>query len=179
MSNKETNVFIGVGSNIDSEKNIADAISRLSKHVDITGISTFYWNKPLFGEDQDDYLNGVWRITASDSPKDLKLNVLNNVEQELCRNRTLDSNAPRTVDLDLLLFGDLVMTKKELVLPDPDIYTRSFVAFPLLELEPELVIPDTDMHISTVLGPMSMDGLSPNMPFTKQLRNSYCNHQVL
>jgi dihydroneopterin aldolase/2-amino-4-hydroxy-6-hydroxymethyldihydropteridine diphosphokinase len=179
MNTKVTNVFIGVGSNIDPEQNIADAISRLSMHVDITGISTFYWNKPLFGMDQDDYLNGVWRIRTSDSPKNIKQNVLNNVEQELCRNRTHDRNAPRTVDLDLLLFGDLVVTKNGLTLPDPDIYTRSFVAFPLSELDPDLVIPDTDMHISAVLGPMSMNGLSPNIPFTKQLRGSYCNHHIL
>ena len=123
--------FIGVGSNIQPERNISDALARLSKRVDITGISTFYKTTPILRKDQDDYLNGVWQISTSMSPEKLKFDVLRKIEQELHRNRESDKYASRTIDLDILLFGDLIIQEENLTIPDPDIYKRSFIAFPL------------------------------------------------
>ena len=162
--------YVGVGSNISPEKNIDDALMKLTHHVTVTGVSTFYRTKPLKRRDQNDYLNGVWRIQMSLSPEELKYAILNAVERELHRRRTGDKYASRTIDLDLLLYDDLVASEGTVILPDPDIYLRPFIAHPLFELEPELILPDTRTPISVLAETMPMDGLTPDTNFTVLLR---------
>lgn len=169
------NVYIGVGSNINSERNIIKALRRLIKNVEITGISTFYHTKPILREEeQDDYLNGVWQVNTSLSPQELKMNVLKQIEQHLHRTGLHDKFAPRTIDLDLLLFDDHIINEENLTIPDPDIYNRPFIAFPLHELNPNLVLPDTNTPIATVKDSLSKDGLKPNLPFTYRLKKVFC-----
>ena len=162
--------FIGVGSNIRPERNITDALARLSKHVDIKGISTFYKTTPILRKDQDDYFNGVWQISTSMSPEKLKFDVLRKIEQELHRNRESDKYASRTIDLDILLFGDLIIQEENLIIPDPDIYKRSFIAFPLYELHPALIMPDTKKPLIDILSALSKDSMIPDLTFTESLR---------
>ena len=163
-------IFIGVGSNIQQERNITDALARLSKRVDIKGISTFYKTTPILRKDQDDYLNGVWQISTSMPPEELKFDVLRTIEKELHRNRESDKYAPRTIDLDLLLYGDMVIHEENLTIPDPDIYKRSFIAFPLSELNPDLVMPDTRKPLSDILSVLSNDNMTLDITFTESLR---------
>jgi len=99
MDNNVIDAFIGVGSNIETERNITDAMARLSRHVDTTGVSAFYKAAPFLRENQNDYLNGVWQINTSILPKELKSGVLRTIEKELHRNREADKYAPRTIDL--------------------------------------------------------------------------------
>ena len=162
--------FIGVGSNIQPERNIIEALVRLSKQVDITGISFFYKTTPLLRKNQNDYLNGVWQISTSIPPKELKFSVLKKIEQELNRNRQSDKYAPRTIDLDILLFGDMVIHEDNLTIPDPDIYKRSFIAFPLSELNPDLIMPDTKKPLVDLLSALSKDDMIPDVTFTESLR---------
>ena len=162
--------FIGVGSNIQPERNITDALARLSKRADIKVISTFYKTTPILRKDQDDYLNGVWQISTSMSPEKLKFDVLRKIEQELHRNRESDKYASRTIDLDILLFGDLIIQEENLTIPDPDIYKRSFIAFPLSELNPDLIIPDTKKPLVDLLSVLSKDDMIPDITFTESLR---------
>jgi 2-amino-4-hydroxy-6-hydroxymethyldihydropteridine diphosphokinase len=170
MDNNEVGAFIGVGSNIESELNITDALARLSKYVDITGISSFYKTAPLLRENQDDYLNGVWQINTSMPPRELKFGVLRTIEKELHRNRESDKYAPRTIDLDLLLYGYMVIQEDDITIPDPDICKRSFIAFPLSELNPHLVMPDTKKPIIDILNALSKDNMIPDTAFTESLR---------
>ncbi len=170
MGNNVAEVFIGVGSNIEPEHNITDALERLSKRVDITGISSFYKTAPFLREDQDDYLNGVWQISTCIPPQELKSSVLRTIERELHRNREYDKFAPRTIDLDLLLYGDMVIQKGDLTIPDPDIYMRPFIAFPLYELNPYLVMPDTKKPLVDILSMLSKDNMIKDITFTESLR---------
>ena len=170
MVNNVVGAYIGVGSNIEPESNITDALTRLSKHVYITGISSFYKTAPLLRENQDDYLNGVWQISTSMSPEDLKFVVLRRIEKELHRNRDSDKYAPRTIDLDLLLYGDEVIQEDNLTIPDPDISKRSFIAFPLSELNPNLVMPDTKELLIDLLGVLSKENMIADKTFTQRLR---------
>lgn len=170
MNNNVVGVFIGVGSNIEPEHNITDALARLSKHVDITGVSSFYKTAPLLRKNQNNYLNGVWQISTSITPKKFKFGVLRTIEKELHRNRKSDKYAPRTIDLDLLLYGDTVIQEDDLTIPDPDIYKRSFIAFPLSELNPGLVIPDTKKPLIDILSALSKDNMIPDTTFTERLR---------
>jgi len=171
MDNKVVTAFIGVGSNINSESNIADALQLIEKQVKITGISSFYRTTPLSGRNQDDYLNGVWEISTTLRPHKLKFSLLREIEKKLNRNRQSDKYASRTIDLDLLLFGDMVINEDCFIIPDPDIYKRSFIAFPLFELNPDLIIPDKKMPITTVLNTLSNDHMVRDQPFTESLRN--------
>jgi len=171
MDNNVVGSLIGVGSNIEPERNITDALARLSKRVDITGISTFYKTTPILRKDQDDYLNGVWKISTSMLPEELKFDVLRKIEKELHRNRESDKYAPRTIDLDLLLYGDMVIHEENLTIPDPDIYKRSFIAFPLSELNPDLVMPDTKKPLIDILSALSNGSMIPDITFTESLRS--------
>ena len=162
MNNKVVTAFIGVGSNINPEHNITNALVLLEKHVRIIGVSSFYRTKPLSGTNQDDYLNGVWQISTTMHPQALKFSVLREIEKKLNRRREPDKCAPRTIDLDLLLFGDLVISEEFLIIPDPDIYKRSFIAFPLFELNHDLIIPDKEMPITSVLSTLSSDHMVPD-----------------
>ena len=170
MDNKVVEAYIGVGSNIEPESNITDALARLSKHVEITGISSFYKTTPLLRENQDDYLNGVWQISTSILPGDLKFGVLRGIEKELHRNRESDKYAPRTIDLDILLYDDMVMQEDNLTIPDPDICKRSFIAFPLSELNPDLVMPDTKEPLVDILSVLSKENMIADLAFTERLR---------
>ena len=170
MGNNVVGAYIGVGSNIEPESNIVDALTRLSERVDITGISSFYKTAPLLRENQNDYLNGVWQISTSISPEELKFGVLRRIEKELHRNRESDKYAPRTIDLDILLYGDMVMQEDDLTIPDPDICKRSFIAFPLSELNPDLIMPDTKKPLIDILNTLSNDNMIPNIKFTEKLR---------
>jgi 2-amino-4-hydroxy-6-hydroxymethyldihydropteridine diphosphokinase len=171
MDNNEVGAFIGVGSNIEPELNITDALARLSKYVDIKGISSFYKTAPLLRENQDDYLNGVWQISTSMSPRELKFGVLRTIEKKLHRNRESDKYAPRTIDLDILLYGEMVVYEDNLTIPDPDIYKRSFLAFPLSELNPNLVMPDTKKPLNDILSVLSKGNMIPDTAFTESLRS--------
>ncbi len=170
MDNNVVGVYIGVGSNIEPESNIANALTRLSKHVDITGISSFYKTAPLLRENQNDFLNGVWQISTSISPEKLKFGVLRRIEKGLHRNRESDKYAPRTIDLDLLLYDDMVMQEDNLTIPDPDICKRSFIAFPLSELNPDLVMPDTMKPLIDLLSVLSKENMILDKTFTEKLR---------
>ncbi len=170
MDNNVVVAYIGVGSNIEPESNIANALTRLSKHVDITGISSFYRTAPLLRENQEDYLNGVWQISTSIPPEELKLGVLRRIEKELHRNRESDKYASRTIDLDLLLYDDMVIQESGLTIPDPDICKRSFIAFPLSELSPNLIMPDTKKPLIDILSVLSKENMIPDKTFTEKLR---------
>jgi dihydroneopterin aldolase/2-amino-4-hydroxy-6-hydroxymethyldihydropteridine diphosphokinase len=171
MNSNIVEAFIGVGSNVEPERNITDALVRLSAHVDIAGISSFYRTTPLLRKNQGDYLNGVWQISTSISPKELKFDVLRKIEQELHRNRESDKYAPRTIDLDLLLFGDLGINEENLTIPDPDIYKRSFIAFPLYELNPALIMPDTKKPLIDILSALKKGNMILDITFTESLRS--------
>ncbi len=170
MDNNVVRAFVGVGSNIEPERNIADALVRLSKHVDITGISSFYKTAPLLRENQNDYLNGVWQISTSIPPEELKFGVLRTIEKELHRSRETDKYAPRTIDLDLLIYGDIVIQEDNLIIPDPDIYKRSFIAFPLSELKPDMIMSDTNKPLVDILSVLSKDNMIQDITFTESLR---------
>ena len=170
MDNNVVTAYIGVGSNIEPERNIPNALECLSKHVDVTGISSFYKTAPLLRENQDDYLNGVWQITTSTPPEELKFGVLRMIEKELHRNRESDKYASRTIDLDLLLYDDMVIQEGDLTIPDPDICKRSFIAFPLSELNMDLIMPDTKKPLIDLLSVLSKDNMIPDTVFTEGLR---------
>ena len=141
-------VYLSVGSNIDPERNIIEACLRLKVLVSAIETSTFYETDPLERPRQPSFLNGVWRIATDLPPRRLKEEVLRKIERELGRVRSDDKHAPRTIDLDIIIYGDRLIDEPDLKIPDPDIRVRPFIAVPLLELAPDLVLPDTGERLA-------------------------------
>jgi 2-amino-4-hydroxy-6-hydroxymethyldihydropteridine diphosphokinase len=136
-----TVAFLSLGSNIEPEKNMLEAVRRLSHHVKVLKASTVYLTEPLQRKSQPAYYNCVVKIETDIGPRKLKFDVLRAIESELGRKRTEDKYTPRTIDIDVVLYGNLVVSTKELTLPDPDIWRRAFLAIPLCEIEPDFMLP--------------------------------------
>lgn len=129
--------FVAVGSNIDPEANIIEALLALQKMERVTGSSTFYRTEPIGRADQPEFVNGMWLVETERRPRQIRDEVLHVVERQLGRVRTEDKCASRVIDLDLILYDDLVIDDGGICLPHPDI-ARPFVFGPILELMEDL-----------------------------------------
>lgn len=161
---------MGVGSNIDPEQHVLAAAELLGDRVELIGVSTFYRTAPVARPEQPPFINGVFVFITELGPAQVK-QLLGAVEAKLGRRRTEDRHAPRTIDLDLLILGELVFNDGRLRLPDPDIRRRPFVGLPLLELAPDLILPDTGEPLRRVAAALSGAGLEPDVALTAALRN--------
>ena len=136
--------YLGLGSNVgDSAGHLRAAIRLLeAAGIEVEAVSSAYVTEPV-GEilDQPDFLNAALRIRTDLEPEDL-LDACKRVEAERGRQFDLPRHSPRPLDVDLLLLGEIEMSNDRLTLPHREVTTRRFVLVPLLELEPELVLPD-------------------------------------
>ena len=133
--------YVALGSNLgDKEANLRKALELLQERgVEIVKTSTFISTEPYGVTDQPTFLNGVCEVRTSLEPLAL-LHILLAIEQEMGRVR-LRHWGERNIDLDLLLYEDVVMDTPELKLPHPDMQNRDFVLLPLAEIAPKLVHP--------------------------------------
>jgi dihydroneopterin aldolase/2-amino-4-hydroxy-6-hydroxymethyldihydropteridine diphosphokinase len=166
-------IFIGVGSNIDPPSNIRKAFALLDAEVRIVNISTFYLTEPEGRPKQPPFFNGALEIETSLNPRALKVDLLLRIEVRLGRVRTADRYAARTIDLDLLLFGDLVISEPGLDVPDPEISKRPFLALPLHELAPEMVLPDSGLPIVKLAARFAHHDMTPLEKLSEELRKRY------
>ena len=139
-----TDVYIGVGSNIDAERNITSAIDVLQERMGVVELSCTYRNPPV-GFDGDDFLNLVLRLQSDAGPVAVE-KVLSEIERYAGRARTGQDSGPRSLDLDLLLYGSLI--DAELRLPHEDVLKYPFVLRPLAELAPTLTHPITGIPVA-------------------------------
>ncbi|MCE5185141.1 MAG: 2-amino-4-hydroxy-6-hydroxymethyldihydropteridine diphosphokinase [Planctomycetaceae bacterium] len=167
---KRTEAFVAVGSNIEPRENIPKALRLLSESVLIADISTFYRNPAWDRPRQSDYINGVIKIATSYDARALKFDVLRRIEAELGRVRTADKYAARTIDLDLILYGDLSIDEADLKLPDDNIAKRPFIALPLLELVPGLVLPGTRTALARMKIASEPNTMHPEPELTDALK---------
>lgn len=165
-----TAAYISVGSNIDPFVHIEAGLKALADFVRIVDISTLYASRPTERSEQADFVNGVWQIETDLDPWSLKFDVLRTVESRFGRKRSMDKHAARTLDLDLILFGETIIRSDELVLPDPDIYNTPHVVFPLAELAPELILPDSKIRVRDLKGAAEAPGLTPMLAMTASLK---------
>ena len=127
--------FIGIGSNLGNRKKyIKNAIKKLkeTKGIEIKKISNIYETEPVGGPKQGKYLNGVMEIETWLKPRELIVE-LQKIEKQLGRIRSV-KNAPRTIDLDILLYGDEKIDEPGLKVPHPRMHEREFVMKPLKEI---------------------------------------------
>ena len=170
LETNATEAFIAVGSNVDPLVQIPEALRLLAERVTVRAVSTFYQTKAIARPEQSDYRNGMFKIQADVSPMNLKMNVLRDIENKLDRVRTKDPLAARTIDLDVVLFGNLVIDEDGLRLPAPDVRERAFVAVPLLELAPDLLMPDTGEPLASLQSAKSGASLTPDKILSQTLK---------
>ena len=162
--------FIAVGSNIEPEQNIRQALRLLAQSAHLAAVSTFYREPALGRPEQSPFYNGVVAAETPLPPAELKWSVLRRIEADLGRHRGADRYAARTIDLDLLIYEDCVTTTRDLVLPDPLIAERAFLAVPLAELAPELILPGSVLTIAEVVKRLANTDMQPLPEFTRGLR---------
>ncbi|MCX6455877.1 MAG: 2-amino-4-hydroxy-6-hydroxymethyldihydropteridine diphosphokinase [Actinobacteria bacterium] len=133
-------IVLALGSNLgDRESNLDQAISELEKIIEITHLSTLHETAPVGGPKQGDYLNAVLIGETQLDPHEL-LALTSKIETKLGRVREV-RNGPRTVDIDLIVFGELQIKTPDLELPHPRAHEREFVLAPWLEIDPDAQIP--------------------------------------
>ena len=138
-------VFLGLGSNMDAEKNLRMAVSELRKHYGDLRLSAVYRSTAL-GFEGADFLNLVAEASTDEDPAEL-LSYIDTLHEQAGRSRGADRFVSRPLDIDLLLYDDLVDPERPLRLPRPDILEHSFVLRPLAELVPDLVHPTSGRAI--------------------------------
>lgn len=139
-NNLEANqVLVGLGSNLDPEFNIPEALRLLSEYVTILKSSSIY-QSPAVGSGGPDYLNSAALVETGLSLDLFRDEVLIPIETQLERIRSVDKYMDRTIDLDILVFNQTVA--------DPEIWTRAHVAVPAAEVLPEFIDPETGEKIS-------------------------------
>ena len=134
-------VYISIGSNIEREKNVRAAVAALRQRFGALQLSPVYENRPI-GFDGDNFYNLVAALDT-DQPPETVTAVLHAIEQDQGRTRTESRFGPRTLDLDLLLYGDLVRDNENLRLPRDEIREYACVLRPLAELAPDRRHPET------------------------------------
>lgn len=127
-------VLIGIGSNIDPERNIVHAMTLLSKEVEIHTCSQV-WQNPAVGSDGPDYLNAAVIVISHRTVEELKTQLLRPLEARLDRERTQDKNADRTIDLDILIHDGKCL--------DEELWTQPHVSIPSAEVMPNFQNPET------------------------------------
>lgn len=140
-ADERVDAYVGLGSNLgDSVAAIEAALDALAALPSTTLVarSALYRSAPLDAPG-DDYVNAVAHLRTAVAPLAL-LHALHEIERRAGRERPF-ANAPRSLDLDLLLHGDAVLASEELTLPHPRMHARAFVLAPLAEIAPELVVP--------------------------------------
>ncbi len=129
-------VYLSLGSNLgDREQNLRVALERLKDVGDLTAVSSFYETEPVGFAAQPWFLNCAVALATDLMPRQL-LGRLQTIEHDLGRRR-LQSKGPRTLDLDILLFGNSIIDTAGLTVPHPALHERRFVLEPLVEIAPD------------------------------------------
>jgi 2-amino-4-hydroxy-6-hydroxymethyldihydropteridine diphosphokinase len=148
-------VYLSLGSNVgDRGDHLREAITRLESAGHVVSVSSFYETEPVEVTNQPWFLNCAIEIETTKMPKQLMAAVLA-IEQEMGRQRTRNKG-PRTIDIDILLFGDTVVDSPELTIPHPAMHERRFVLEPLAEIAPETRHPVFKKTIREMLDTLPM-----------------------
>lgn len=141
LSQHQGLVYLSLGSNINPSFHLKNGLAALDKKYGLGSVSHIYETSPVGGDKGSaNFWNLVASIVTEEKPVQIR-RWLGQLEKQEGRTRTKNRNASRTLDVDLILWKDLVVKGKDFSLPHPDIGTRAFVLFPLLEIAPQLLLP--------------------------------------
>jgi len=151
-------IFLALGTNLgDREANLRSAKELLAPKIVVERESAIYVTPPWGYEDQPEFLNQVIRVRTYLRPLAL-LKVLKRIEKGMGRQETF-RNGPRLIDLDILIYGQQVIQKKNLCIPHPRMHERAFVLVPLCEIAPDFVHPVLKETVQTLLSRVDTQGV--------------------
>jgi 2-amino-4-hydroxy-6-hydroxymethyldihydropteridine diphosphokinase len=162
-------VYLSLGSNVgDREAQLLDAQSRLAATGRVVAVSSFYETEPVEFTEQPWFLNCAVALETSKTPPQLMTTILR-IEEEMGRRR-VQKKGPRSIDIDILLFDNVIMDSKELTIPHPAMHERRFVLEPLAEIAPEALHPVLKKTILKL-----RDALSPGQEVRRIPRSEMTN----
>ncbi|MCA3268850.1 MAG: 2-amino-4-hydroxy-6-hydroxymethyldihydropteridine diphosphokinase [Thalassospira sp.] len=144
-------VYLSLGSNLgDSEFILREAVAALASLGAVQAVSKIHQTKPMYFNDQPDFFNLALALDTALTPLDL-LHCCQDIELRFGRQRPFP-NAPRTLDIDIISYGDVVQDAPRLILPHPRALERPFVLQPLYEIAPDWVCPRTGVRVADLVG---------------------------
>lgn len=153
-------IYIGLGSNLsDRYANLRQGLIRLVGHpaISLERLSSIYETEPVGYLEQPLFYNMVVKIRTALSPREL-LALLHEIEAEAGRVREVRWG-PRTLDLDLLLYGNRIIHEEDLIIPHPRLEERAFVLYPLAEIAPHLILPNSGFEIEVAKEKVKHQGI--------------------
>jgi 2-amino-4-hydroxy-6-hydroxymethyldihydropteridine diphosphokinase len=160
MQDKSVTAYLGLGSNLgDRFLNLREALRRLkdSSGLEISRISPVYETDPVGGPSQPRYLNMVVEIVTKIEARKL-LKMCQEIENEMGRVRA-ERWGPRTIDIDIIIYGDMVSSTRELTIPHPLFHEREFVLRPMADIAPDLLHPVLDLSVRELLDGVEESGV--------------------
>jgi 2-amino-4-hydroxy-6-hydroxymethyldihydropteridine diphosphokinase len=153
--------YIGLGANLSEPLLQLQQAALALKHIkatELVAVSSFYGSKPMGPQDQPDYVNAVAALRTELTAEQL-LDALQKIELEQGRQRKDERWGPRTLDLDILLFGEQCINTARLTVPHYGMKNREFVLYPLAEIQPDLQLPDGSL-LQQLLQQVPANGLT-------------------
>lgn len=155
FENSAAHVLIALGSNIFPEENLPAAVELLASHqgIEVVKASSVWESEPVGFHDQANFCNAAVSVSTSLSPHQLKQELLKFEDQLLRVRDPSNKNGPRTIDLDISVFGEEVVDLEGLKIPDPEIQSRPFLAIPLAEVAADQKVPVIDASLEEIARP--------------------------
>ncbi len=151
-------VIVAIGSNVGKRgRNLNEAVSRISELGQVLDASSIYETEPMYYEKQGPFLNAVIAMESSLSPTEL-LDRLKAIEKSMGRDPKAPRYGPRVIDLDIIFYGDTVLSEPSLQIPHPRVAERAFVLVPLREIRPGLVDPASGRSVREMLADLKSKG---------------------
>ena len=142
--------YLSLGSNIEPEINMKSAVELLARYTQILAVSSVWETKPVGFTKQANFLNAAAIVQTKLPAQQFKERALRKIEKILGRVRQANKNAPRSIDIDIMLFNRQIFTMGDRHIPDPEILERPFVALPLAEIAPDYVHPETGQTLKEI-----------------------------
>ena len=142
--------YLSLGSNIEPEHNLAAAVDWLGRWGCIQAVSTVWESAPLGFSDQPNFLNAAVLLETDLSAQALRQEAIASIETALGRVRSANKNAPRTIDIDIMLFNQDILQVGQRRIPSPEVLERPFVAIPLAEIAPDYIHPETGQTLQAI-----------------------------
>ncbi len=163
-------VLISIGSNIDKESNVPEAVRALERHprIDVRNVSRIYDSEPVGPPGQPQFHNAAVRIETDLDPPDLK-RLLRRIEEQMGRVRTDDKFAPRTIDLDIGFYGREPLELDGEPIPDPDLGKYAHLVLPMADVDPDRVDPGTGLTLGALAARGSDDTGAEIIPMSRHL----------